>query len=217
VTGGKVSSIEAMLILPHNNFAFIHVPKCGGTSFKAALQTGGNYFVEHKDCAFGFDRSHLTLQQIHQWCPQLWHFISDPEVLSMTIVRHPYFRAISAYNYFLRTTRHLMTIESYLLTSFELAEWDERFVHALPQHYFTHFNGKQVVRKVHKLESINEELPQIREVLALKGISLSSMPHINATEAKMNEFSEADRKMLCALVQKIYHLDFEYFNYSSHC
>jgi len=198
-----------MLILPDNDVIFVHVPKCGGTSFKAAL-AAAQYSIEARGLANGFDRCHLTLEQIQSWCPILWRKMNDVETLSVAIVRNPYDRIISAYKWYLKHYDFL-SFESYLYATELLAEWDCRLVHAVPQHKFIYLNGGQVVSLVIKLETIQRDISRISNALSLRGIDLENIPTLNASDqCPAIDNIVAHRE----LILKQYAKDFELFGYS---
>ncbi len=199
-----------MLILPDNDVIFVHVPKCGGTSFKAALAAAAQYSIEARGLANGFDRCHLTLEQIQSCCPILWREMNGVETLSVAIVRNPYDRIISAYKWYLKHYDFL-SFESYLQATELLAEWDCRLVHAVPQHRFIYLNERKFVSLVIKLETIQRDISKIRDALSLRGTDLGDVPTLNASDHCPAIDSVAAHR---ELILKQYAKDFELFGYS---
>jgi Sulfotransferase family len=88
-----------MIISDHHKFAFIHIPKCAGTSVRKALQpideTNGAFdrIAEHSVMGM-VHYSHLTLSELSIYFPE--HYDRVARYRSMAIVRDPIDRFFSA-------------------------------------------------------------------------------------------------------------------------
>lgn len=91
-----------MYFFPKSNVAYIHIPKCGGTSVKKLMMSSEQYdnndYIlnqrKYMDDGVKLDLSHLTLFQIRHYFPEIFSSISSMK--KMTIIRDPRVRIYSS-------------------------------------------------------------------------------------------------------------------------
>jgi hypothetical protein len=155
------------------------------------------------------------------------------KVCSMAIVRNPYSRMISVYNYnkfgpyesfphFVRDWYNNMH-RAYRETG-EMDEWTTP-CHVIPQFEFTHFRGKQLVQSIVKQEELkllktkedaSKAIQQDSTVSDLPDLvrdALLGMPHANSRKTTKKWFEYYDQETL-DLTYEMYQHDFVVFNYS---
>lgn len=180
-------------------YAFVHINKCGGTSIQKYL---------------GQPKVHYTAQEavdkigIDKWNK---HF-------TFSVVRHPYSRVVSLYNY--RVSQNTTKLKH---NPVEINEWiikcfreKDRFL-AWPRNMFLPaidwllVDGKIAVKKVVKLENINNEWESI-----CKGIGCHYQPlhKHNATKSSTYETAlEVLDETSVGIINEYFKRDFKEFNY----
>jgi len=173
---------------------------------------------------------HLTAHKL-----LAYQYVSAEEMenaCTMAIVRNPYARMVSIYNYnrFGRweSFPHFVedwfkrTIRNYRLHG-ELEEWFTP-CHAIPQFEFTHFGGKQLVRSIVKQEELKylktvEDTPMavaqdstVADLPEVVRKALLGMPHTNQRKTKQKWYDYYDQRTL-DLVYEMYNKDFDVFEY----
>jgi hypothetical protein len=198
---------------------FVHIPKCGGTSVESALFTRDERTEENLWRGF-VDEYHNAYQTgglQHLKAYQIRHFLGRAEYdkfFKFAVVRNPYGRAISQYNYMTSRRKGLRLFidmdkeddfSTYLakIKTRSHVQWE-------PQLSFVNgFDGKRLVDKVIKLENLNEEWQAL--LADIKADSDTRLGHRNKIEAK---FTRAD---LTAehkeILQEYYYEDFVSFGY----
>ena len=191
----KKSKFEYFTNLPYikdTDYIFIHIPKNGGTSFcKKYL----NFQVGHKKA-------------------NLYH--NDILKKSLAIVRNPYSRIISCYQYFKMKNNFWYKIngvapkyhnycQTHSFHEFVSDLYNKKIdfdIHMTPQYKFLEKDGK-ILTKVMKLENIEDDFFKIFK----KKINI---PKINTSNKINIKLSKEDKRMIYSIYKK----DFELFNYS---
>jgi hypothetical protein len=185
---------------------------CTGTNNKGYMM----HLTAHKLLAYGY----VTPEEIEQVC-------------SLAIVRNPYSRMVSMYNYnkFGSMESFAHFVESWYNNSFyayrtrgEMEEWWTP-CHAIPQFEYTHSFGKQLVQSIVKQEELKflktkEDLPKaVEQDSTVSDLpdpvrdALLGMPHINRRATEKKWFEYYDQKTL-DLTYEMYRKDFEVFDYN---
>jgi len=207
---------------------FIHIPKAGGTSiesvlcdfplFRYQLINKYNWYGNIRNNETKYELDHSTMAYLKKSCKYY-----DNEYFSFAVVRNPYARLVSEYHYckyqYSRFIKKLDTFKDFvyeLKDKFDYVlknkESDHLYVsHYLPQYLFTHNYRKiKIVNKIYKLENLNEEWPNICEILDIDKELIRSEK--NASKFKYNYEDYYDDE-LKNIVYMMYKDDFEIFNY----
>jgi hypothetical protein len=172
-----------MIICDDREFAFIHIPKCAGTSVRRALRgidTTGEAFFKIADHPVmgGVHLAHLTLEDLAEHYPET--FDKVVRYRSMAIVRHPLDRFYSAIFQRLRefkevaqsaiSTEMLETDAEAVIAYLERASGrlDLEHVHFNRQCEFVEFNRERIVRDVFPVTRMTEAAEHVREVAGVE-------------------------------------------------
>ena len=154
-----------MIVSKSRQFVFVHIPKTGGTAFRAELapyHDHGEEFWWVKQTPFlntTLDHGHLRSWEVRTFYPDVWAAMKTMQTLCF--FRNPAERFVSAiYEHFRLFRQHV---------SLENLAWEEQkqvvrefgesvdlqevvvnvfMVHFSPQTWFTHLNKQRVVRSV---------------------------------------------------------------------
>ena len=172
-----------MIISDDHEFAFIHIPKCAGTSVRRALRgldtTGQAFFriADHPQMGL-VHLAHLTLADLAEHYPEMFDKVI--RYRSMAIVRDPLERFYSAV--FQRLREFKRVPQSAI--SAELVEQDAEsviaFLEAAPArldlehvHFnrqcdFVELNGERIVRRIFPVTHMIDAAAHIREVTGVE-------------------------------------------------
>ena len=221
------------MLLTDKELIYIHIPKTGGKSITQSLQrftnrkiVGESVGVEDqafKDLLIGnynLNRNgpqalhHLTLEELVKYKYITKSQLKNYKIFS--IVRNPYDRFLSAYNYH-QMYKNFKNIESackyiqenlYINNNSRL----DNFRHFLPQINFLLYKGELVVKPIFRFET------QLRSKHCVNFIKKSInyrgndffIDHINQTKYEIKVYN----KKLINFVNEFYSQDFYYFNYN---
>lgn len=90
-----------MIISERKGFAFIHNPKCGGTSVRSCLlkfDTINDFFwhISTTDDGKSFDRAHIPMVYLRRYFKEYYNLLDS--LFVFMFVRNPYEKCISAFN-----------------------------------------------------------------------------------------------------------------------
>jgi len=153
----------------HDPYAFIHINKCGGTSVEKA---------------FGLPKVHDTaISRRNAIGHDRWNGI-----FSFAIIRHPYAKVVSHYNYRVRTNQTNLrqrgvTLDDWIRLAYgdrDPAFYDKPLMFAPCTEWVCDFADRIIVDKVIKLEELNASWP---EICACAKKDFVPLPHQNKTES----------------------------------
>lgn len=178
------------------NFVFIHINKCGGTSLERAL---GIPFLDHD----------MAQERRRFLGPKKWQ-----ERFKFTLVRHPYDRVVSHYLY---ERRDEDADEAQLLRDFPA--WMDRWEEAnqgsplrwdAPMlDWVSDENGSLIVDKVYKLETIDHAVADISRTIG-REMKLHHIKNKKQTVGR-SAFLTTEVK---DRIHRVHNVDFEAFDYA---
>lgn len=192
-----------MIISENFNIAFVHIPKCAGTTLRFQLRridTTGNFFWQRKAAPDGtlLDHHHLTLAQLADHYPESFAKLQKAE--SFALIRNPAERFASATMQYMRSVRGLsldrLTLDGIGQEMRALARRfnahgppvdDPRMVHFTPQTAFVFHQGQQVVKHLHPVERIDDLCGAL---VARTGVALSAERHANMSFLPRSRLAE---------------------------
>lgn len=177
--------------------AFIHIPKCGGTSVKQALRLD---LINHP----------LLSDMLGAGLPG--------ETTIATIVRNPFDRLVSAYEHTKKGERLNCAFKSLVLDNYPDFEsfvlgWlsrenSKKWIHFLPQSEFLRIGERTFPQHIFKLETIDRRWPEMQRIFRIS----TSLPKENTS----NKTSLADyyqNPKVVERVKEVYSEDFKNFGY----
>ena len=211
----------SLVISKKNKLIFFHIPKNAGTSISSLLLKNENFYYPwvilskilrkfKRTDNFFFDNfqkkiylftSHETVRTIER---KISSEIYD-NFFKFAVVRNPYSRFVSRYNYMKSTnTLKELSFPEFLKKHVELsliADQQYRFL--------LNKNGKIGVNKIIKFENINEEMTELSKANNLK-LSKFKKLNISTTENYKDYYDTNTKK----IVEDFCKEDLEFFNYS---
>lgn len=216
-TIGRITPIRRtyLVIVHHVLCQFMEsVEWCTGTN-----KTG---YMMHLTARKLLEHEYVTEKELH-------------ESSTMAIVRNPYSRMVSIYNYnkfgsmesfpaFVRDWYNRMT-KAYR----ERGELDEWYTpcHTIPQFEFTHSDGKQLIKSIIKQEELkllkkkqdcndpeNQKKTSVSDLPDLVRKALLDMPRTNSRAKDGKKWYEYYDQETLDLVYEMYHKDFDVFEYN---
>ena len=213
-----------MIISNSHKFIFIHNPKTGGSSLSNEFQPYGYRFSgQHEKIQnysrlllkesyrIGLFRKHIPARDLKKKVPQkIWdsHY-------KFGIVRNPYDRVISFYNYMkqLPNKRKVSEFEGYGRIEDYLDDLTTKDLTQEPWHcqyyYFTDVNKQIIVDYLGRFESLEEDYESICKNI---GLPDSPLKHMNKSRRERNIHKVLSPDSI-EKINRIFQDDFEIFNY----
>ena len=191
-------------------FLFVHVPKTAGSSINHVLKRNDLNTGWKRDKEFNFHDPLFSLER------------RNPEALmnhsfKFTVVRNPFTRTYSCYQYFNKVNKEKVSFSDYLhfarVKKFPDVCGDVEFWRTpmlfYPQTFFLYnMEGKIGVDKIYKYEDLSPLKKMISKRLKRK----MDLPHMN--HAKKEGYYESYTEENINIVREIFSIDFLNFNYS---
>lgn len=201
-----------------NKIVFIHIPKTAGTSVidiinkhKYRYECKGHYpqIIEYFICCF-IKRYIIDIEHLSP------RTLVPKNVKTFAVVRNPYTRLISAYNYLIKGGAKTELDLNYqtILSKFSTFEdfiknikWlQTQIVHLVPQYIFIcNDKNRIIVDKIIKFENLREELIEFDPIF-------EQLKHNNESQKTVDEINLT--KKIRDSIYKVYKLDFEILGYS---
>lgn len=194
---------------------FIHIPKCAGTSIARSLgMFFGDPLTMNTEILYGIDKNN---NNVLQSLPLEYYsdYVSESlisEYVKFTVVRNPYDRVLSDYSWKNRGCKtlydFLILIKNYLSTHTKKDTIKYNKIspnHMLPQYEYIK-SDKFTLDHIIKFENIQQDLnDNIDKTVVLK--------KINTSKHERWEHYFKNHPECISLVNEIYAIDFEKFNY----
>jgi len=206
-----------MIVSDTFRFAFLHIPKCAGTTVRLAIEQFDQRYAAmtdglepHPDKAFTFrppgeadfaDFHHLTLGQLHKWFPDDLQRLRDYR--SYAIIRDPHARLTSSLSQRLKQF-HKVAVEDLspddfnenmatTLTDLErLFETDDDlpfdYVHFQPQARYVNLNGEHIIDRIYGSNQLDTLQADVAGWLAQFGEEVPAFYLSRANSSKEHRF-----------------------------
>ena len=210
----------SIVISKKNKLIFFHLPKNGGTSVSDLLLRNENYyyswvifskilkkFTRKNNFFFDNFQNKIHLLSSHEPVKSIEEKIS-PQIFNayfkFAIVRNPYSRFVSRYNY----TKLISNINHLKFSEFVKQFIKFNMITDKQYQFLLNKNGKIGVDKVFKLENINKD---INEITSRININPNKFYRINtSTYDDYKQYYDADTKKI---VENFCKEDLDFFNY----
>ena len=211
----------SLVISKKNKLIFFHIPKNAGTSISTELLKNENYYYPwvilskilrkfKKTDNFFFDnfQKKIHLFTSHETVSKIEEKISSQifnNFFKFAIVRNPYSRFVSRYNYMKLTN----TITELNFPDFLKKHVKKYLITDYQYQFLLNKNKKIGVDKIIKFEKLNEEIGNLSEVINLD-ISKFKKLNISTNDNYRNYYDTNTRK----IVEDYCKEDLEFFKYS---
>tara|TARA_B100000767_G_C19654905_1_gene488422 strand:- start:251 stop:892 length:642 start_codon:yes stop_codon:yes gene_type:complete len=210
----------SIVISKKNKLIFFHLPKNAGTSISDLLLRNENYYYSWvifskilkrftKKDNFFFDnfQNKIHLLRSHESVKSIEEKIS-PNIFNnyfkFAIVRNPYSRFVSRYNY----TKLISNINHLQFSEFVKHYIELDMITDKQYQFLLNKNGKIGVDKVFKLENINKDINEITSKININPIKFYRMN--TSTYDDYKQYYDADTKKI---VENFCKEDLDFFNY----
>lgn len=206
------------MISHYHRTIFVHIPKCGGQSIEHIYLNELNLSWKNRAPLLLRKKTegekapvrlaHLTLQGYLDN-----HYISKEiynEYYKFSVVRDPYARVISLYNYLgFNDDMDINTFVSNVLTE-KSSPRDRSYWFFMPQtNFILDYNGQIGLDDILKLETINNEWGK---VISKTNVKTSEIPRHNITVKKKGEIADFNSNSY-EIINEIYESDFSTLGY----
>ena len=201
-----------MALTNGNNFIFIHIYKCGGTSIRSLLTS--NLPVTE------FNHGHATARETRDFYYENGGVFQWKTSFKFTFVRNPFDLVVSLYEYIKSDSTHINHEEVKDMYFDAFCVWYVDCIKNKKQNPNGKFNtlteflfddqGKLLVDFVGKLENIDDDIKVVSDRLK---IPMNVMPYINRTVRNLDYriyYSEESKQ----LITDAFYYDLVNFNYS---
>lgn len=192
-----------------NPFFFVHIPKTGGSSIITQLR---KILGEGNICGFAghCPASSAVVKWGREWFDKQFTF---------AVVRNPYDRFFSLYNFCMQTHKD----PNYPEEEWPFGKWVEAMLvdkireiirgynHIRPMVEWTHMGGYQIVDYIGRMEDLQGSWDEISRRI---GISSTPLPKVNATNHEPYQDAYRKNPKAKAIVEEFFKKDFEIFGYS---
>lgn len=182
-----------MIYSNSNKFMFYHIPKTAGTSLHTVLK---RYAVGPH-----VNEPHLTRVRSHVGVGPTWDKYKGSEYFSFAIVRNPYDRMFSLYNFLKRRRVIKETLEEFI----------NKMDREPSQFKLLNYNGVVPLSFVGKFENLEEDFNFIADKIKIKE-RYKDLPKLFKAVNNGN-YKEQINNELKAIIDEKHHDDFINFNY----
>ena len=179
------------------NFVFIHINKTGGTSIANNIKL--------------YSKRHLTVKEVQEQIGLDWF-----RAFTFTIVRNPYDKVVSQYEYRFRFNHDNIRTQNISFDEWIKFTYKEKrpLFRKAGQKFFStqkewllNKNGKIDIDYIVRFENLIEDYKMVQDIIGVK----EKLPHLNKTERKPYKkyYSEESKK----IIEDYFRDDFEEFNY----
>ena len=182
-----------MIYSNSNKFMFYHIPKTAGTSLHTVLK---RYAVGPH-----VNEPHLTRVRSHVGVEPTWDKYKGGEYFSFAIVRNPYDRMFSLYNFLKRRRVIKETLEEFI----------NKMDREPSQFKLLNYNGVVPLSFVGKFENLEEDFNFIADKIKIKE-RYKDLPKLFKAVNNGN-YKEQINNELKAIIDEKHHDDFINFNY----
>ena len=182
-----------MIYSNSNKFMFYHIPKTAGTSLHTVLK---RYAVGPH-----VNEPHLTRVRSHVGVEPTWDKYKGSEYFSFAIVRNPYDRMFSLYNFLKKRRVIKETLEEFI----------NKMDREPSQFKLLNYNGVVPLSFVGKFENLEEDFNFIADKIKIKE-RYKNLPKLFKAVNNGN-YKEQINNELKAIIDEKHHDDFINFNY----
>tara|TARA_R110000803_G_scaffold201227_1_gene265949 strand:- start:532 stop:1095 length:564 start_codon:yes stop_codon:yes gene_type:complete len=183
-----------MIYSNSNKFMFYHIPKTAGQSLHNVLRkyTVGDHVNEY----------YVTRDMTHTAVEHTWDKYKGSEYFSFAIVRNPYDRMFSLYNFLTRIG----------LINEPLEQFINNMDREPSQFRLLNHNGVVPLSFVGKFENLEEDFNFIADKINIDE-RCTDLPKVNMDQTSNITYKEAFNNELKDIIDKKHHDDFINFNY----
>ena len=198
-----------------SNLKFLHITKTSGTyienlALKKGILWGRN---DKKLRSLKYNEEYRQLKNTSFWHIPLQEFYKFPHKKGtkiFTVIRNPYTRVISECTCkwggrFAKKVENVNDLNAYIKKQVTKAN-NKKFHHFLPQSLYTHnLKGEKVIDYIIRYEEIHK----FNELMIKYGIDITYIKKETNQKFTVDDISDENIK----LINEVYDLDFNYYNY----
>jgi len=191
---------------------FLHIGKTGGVSIEKALGLPPRDYRNFcPEFIFGLKNGVMIQHARFQFLEQ---FMTEEQkgFFRFTIIRNPWHRMISAFYYLLPAhLRRFQTFENWLEDKYEKivdGRWTEGS-HFVPQIEYTHQDGKQIVDRILRTETLADDFSRMCKEQGIKAGELKKLNVSRLRDKKLEDYTPKTRDM----ISEMYALEIDHFGF----